>query len=159
MKISTAFPSSTLKAADIEDGDLILTVTDVQIETVGQGKDAEDKPHVYFQETEKKLVLNKTNAATIAKLYGDDTDDWRGKRIALFATEVEFAGSMTMAIRVRMRAPVSRPPQDGQRQAPQPQGARPPGAQPQRSPQRPQARSAVDPSQEEGEFTPDQIPF
>lgn len=105
MNITQAFPSSTLKAADIEDEDLILTMSHVEIKTVGQGNKAEDKPHLYFKETDKALVLNKTNAASISKLYGPDTDDWAGQKISLFSTEVDFAGTPTLAIRVRLKKP------------------------------------------------------
>ena len=40
------------------------------------------------------MVLNKTNANTIAKMHGEETDDWAGKRIILCAREVEFQGTM-----------------------------------------------------------------
>jgi hypothetical protein len=108
--INQQFPSKYLKAdTDIpDDGDLIVTIDTVQIETIGQGADQENKPVVYFRETDKGLVLNKTNAQTIKGLFGFETDDWEGKRIALFGTEVDFAGKQTLAIRVRMKAPASR---------------------------------------------------
>jgi hypothetical protein len=51
------------------------------------------------------MVLNKTNADTISRLHTPETDNWIGKRIALFATEVDFAGKQTLALRVRMKAP------------------------------------------------------
>lgn len=106
MNIDQAFPSKYLKAADVGETDLALTIKKVVIETVGQGEDAEEKPIVYFDETEKGLVLNKTNTNTIKGLYSVETDNWMGKTIAIFATEVDFAGKQTMALRVRMRAPI-----------------------------------------------------
>ncbi len=51
------------------------------------------------------MVCNKTNANTITKLYGDDTDAWIGKPITLCAREVEFQGEMVLAIRVSLKAP------------------------------------------------------
>lgn len=106
MNINNAFPSKYLKSGDITDGDMVLTISHVEMENVGQGDDAEIKPIVYFEETEKGFVLNKTNAATIAKVVGTpETDGWAGKQIALFATEVDFQGKQTLALRVRMRPP------------------------------------------------------
>ena len=106
MNINNAFPSKYLKSGDIpEDSDLALTIKSVAFETVGQGEDAETKPIIYFAETDKGLVLNKTNANAIAHLYGPETDAWTGKRISLFSTEVDFAGKMTLALRVRLKAP------------------------------------------------------
>jgi hypothetical protein len=60
---------------------------------------------LFFREEEKGLVLNKTNTTIIAKLYGDDTDDWVGKPVTLYATEVQFQGDMVDAIRVRNKPP------------------------------------------------------
>lgn len=107
MNINKTFDSKYLKAdGDIpDDGNLILTIEVVRLESVGQGDDASDKPVVYFRETDKGLVLNKTNATTITGLYGPETDDWIGKKIALFSTEVDFGGKQVLAIRVRMKKP------------------------------------------------------
>jgi hypothetical protein len=108
VNIETAFPSKYLKASiDIpEDGDLLVTIDRVSVESVGQD-DPEEKPIVYFREVEKGMILNKTNANTIAGLYGAETDGWVGKRVALYGTEVNYQGKMTLSIRVRMKAPPS----------------------------------------------------
>lgn len=106
MNINDAFPSKYLKSGDVpEDSDLPLTIKSVSVETVGQGDDAEQKPIIHFEETEKGLVLNKTNAETISRLHTPETDNWPGKRIALFSTEVDFGGKQTLALRVRMKSP------------------------------------------------------
>jgi hypothetical protein len=60
-------------------------------------RQAEEKPVVSFRETDKTFVLNKTNSNTIAGLYGNETDQWVGKQIVLFPTEVEFQGAMTLS--------------------------------------------------------------
>ena len=106
MNINNSFPSKWLKSGDVpEDTDLLLTIKAVEIETVGQGEDAEEKPVMYFNETDKGLVLNKTNAATISALYTPETDNWTGKKISLFSTEVQYGNKMTLALRVRTKAP------------------------------------------------------
>lgn len=106
MKLAEAYPSTHLAHTDIPDGeDLIVTINDAKLKTVGQGEDAEEKLVLSFSEQEKTLILNKTNATTIANLYGDETDDWSGKKIALFATEVEFKGKQVLGIRVRLKKP------------------------------------------------------
>jgi hypothetical protein len=102
MKINEAFPSKYLKASDAEDGDLVLTIVRVKMETIGQGAKAEQKPVVYFKEVEKGMVLNKTNAKMIEKIAkSDDTDDWPGIAVRVIATEVEFQGDLVMSLRVR----------------------------------------------------------
>jgi hypothetical protein len=97
-----------LKAEELDE-DMVVTIRGVKVETLGQGKDAEEKPVVYFKELPKGLALNKTNATTIKTLYGPETDDWKGQKITLWATEVDFQGKMVPAIRVRSRAPSSKP--------------------------------------------------
>ena len=108
MKIGKAFPSNYLKADDLEDRDWPVTIKRVAIESIGQGEDKQPKPIVYFEELEKGLVCNKTNATIIEKMYGDETDAWTGKRITLWPNhDVEFKGELVSAIRVRSKAPAT----------------------------------------------------
>ena len=92
-----------LKADDIPDEDLVLTIQDVNSEGVGPEK--EMKLILDFKETDKGLILNKTNAKTISDRFGKDPNAWIGKRITLYSTEVDFAGKTTLAIRVRLKNP------------------------------------------------------
>ena len=52
-------------------------------------------------ETDKGLVLNKTNAAAIAKTHGDDSDEWIGQAIELYPAVTQFNGNTVDCIRVR----------------------------------------------------------
>lgn len=111
MKISEAFPGSWLKSADLGDEDHVVTVKEVHTELLGQGTDKQLKLVVEFDELDKALVCNKTNATTITKLYGDETDDWVGKRIVLWVNnDVQFGSEVVSAIRVRPRKPGAAPP-------------------------------------------------
>lgn len=47
------------------------------------------------------LLLNKTNAATIAQLYGNVTSQWSGKLITLYPTTTSVGGAEKECIRVR----------------------------------------------------------
>ena len=112
MRISAAFPSDYLKAADLQDRTIRVTMSHIKLEQIGQGDKQETKPVLYFQGKEKGLVLNKTNANTIAAVYGDDTDNWEGAEIDLFPAMVDFQGKSVAAIRVKV------PPIQRQRAAP-----------------------------------------
>ena len=101
----TMFPSRYLKPANMGDNDLILTIVDVTIENIGMNDNKENKPIIYFKETDKPLVLNKTNAVSISHLYGDQTAGWIGKRIALYVIELSVQGVQKFGIRVRNRIP------------------------------------------------------
>jgi hypothetical protein len=100
MKITTAFPSSYIRAADLQDRNVKVVMDHVKMEDIG----SDHKPVLYFQGKEKGLVLNKTNANTISSAYGDDTDDWVGKELVLFPTVTDFQGRSVDAIRVRKPA-------------------------------------------------------
>lgn len=101
-RVSQAYPSKNLSAADLNEQDLIITITGVESQAFD---DDATKLVAYCQEVDKGFVLNKTNARTIAGMYGDDTDDWIGKRITLYPTWVDFQGKQTEAIRVRPKPP------------------------------------------------------
>lgn len=102
MNVNDAFPSKTLKAADLGNNLITVTISHVDVEAMGRGKDAETKPVVYFAGKTKGLVLNKTNAKRIVEITGSpDTDHWKGHQITLYATETEFQGETVDCIRVK----------------------------------------------------------
>ena len=100
MKINTLFPSKYLRVSDLE-GDTVVTMKSLMLEEIN----GEKKPVLHFREGGKGLVLNKVNTKTIATLWSEETDDWAGKQIILFPTEVDFRGEIVPAIRIRKQAP------------------------------------------------------
>lgn len=100
MRVGDAFPSKYLRPADLGGREREVTITRVVREKIGQD------PRIVAQlaEAPKGLVLNRTMATVIAKVYGEETDDWAGRRIVLFVTQVEFGGQSVPAIRVRIPA-------------------------------------------------------
>ena len=100
MNINDLFPSKYVKAADLKGQEVPVTIMMVQIEEVEQGK-----PHLpvaYFNGMTKGLVLNKTNATTIAATYGEETDYWAGKSIVLYPDMTNLKGEMVPCIRVKV---------------------------------------------------------
>jgi hypothetical protein len=100
MRISSAFPSKYIKAADLQDRDWSVTLKAVEMETMEQT--GEEKPVLYFVESDRGLVLNVTNATTIATKLGDDTDVWEGKSVVLYSATTSFSGRTVPCIRVRV---------------------------------------------------------
>lgn len=105
MRISEAFPSKYVSAADLKGESKIVTMTVVEMEKIGD----DTKPVLYFRGTDKGLALNKTNASKIAEIYGDDTSDWRDQQIVLFPTMTDYQGKSVEAVRVRQIMPKDRP--------------------------------------------------
>lgn len=79
-----------------------MTIDRVVIEEVeGQNGKKEDKLVVYFAESAKGMILNKTNAKRIAKLFTGETDEWKGKIVELYTEPVKAFGENHNALRVR----------------------------------------------------------
>lgn len=94
-----------MKCLDLDGKPQVFTILTVNMEMVGQGSDAEEKPIVFFDETDQGLVLNVTNANGITELLGtDETNEWKGKKICLYPTRVQFGSKMVDAIRVKEAA-------------------------------------------------------
>ncbi len=102
MDMNQAFPSKYIKAADLQNKEIPLTISHVEMENVGTVEAPDSKPVVYFKGTEKGLVLNKTNNTTIIGIHGSDSNMWCDKQITLFAMQVEFRGDMTWGVRVKL---------------------------------------------------------
>jgi hypothetical protein len=106
MRISAAFPSEYLKAADLQGRQVQVKISRIEMKDIGE----EPKPVLHFEGKDKGLVLNKTNANTISAAFGDETDEWVGEEIILYETAVEFQGRRVQGIRCRV------PPRQRQRQ-------------------------------------------
>jgi hypothetical protein len=62
---------------------------------------------MYFQRAKRGLIVNRTNWRAVADLYGDESDNWTGKRITLTSTMVDAYGKQTRAVRVRPVRPAA----------------------------------------------------
>ena len=105
MKTNDVFPSKYLKAEDL-DSELTVTIAKVTMEKMkdNSGKDIE-KPCAHFVETEKSMIVNKTNWKTLVELTGeDDSDAWTGKKITLTVIDVDAFGDVVSAIRIKKAA-------------------------------------------------------
>ena len=102
MNINDTFSSQYLRASDIKQrGSVTVTIKHCSLEDVGTPDKPEQKPVLGFEGAKKGLVLNKTNALSIAGLYGDETNNWIGKQIVLFTTVVSGPNGMTDGIRIQ----------------------------------------------------------
>ena len=101
-KLSELYPSKYLSAADLDNKEAVTEITEVTIEEFENDGQKRQKPLCHFKGSSKGLVLNKTNAITIAEIAdSDDTADWPGTRVCLYSTMVNFGSKMTEAIRIR----------------------------------------------------------
>lgn len=86
-----------MKAEDL--GGKIYTLT------MGHAKpiqfDDGNKIELEFQGAKKTLVLNKTNASTIAAMFGPDTEAWFGHKLEVYPDTTMFGDKLVPCIRVR----------------------------------------------------------
>lgn len=100
------FPSDYLAAVEFKGKDVTLTIESVVIEDLQiRGGAKEAKPIIKFAETPKKLVCNKTNADSIATMYGSEAESWLGKRITLYPTKTQCGRNTVDCIRIRETEP------------------------------------------------------
>jgi hypothetical protein len=59
------------------------------------------KPVLHFQDLPQALVLNKTNFTALSLMFGEDTKDWIGAKVALYPSRVDFKGKTMPTIKVR----------------------------------------------------------
>lgn len=105
MKLSDMFPSEYLRGIDIGNP-VIVTIKGVAAEQVRNrdNNKVEQEFVMRFSEIDKKLRLNLTMAKECAKLVNDpemDTDNWTGRRVALYRTTVKAFGQEHIVVRIR----------------------------------------------------------
>jgi hypothetical protein len=113
VNINEEFPSKYLKSADLKGKMARLQIAHVDSEEIGKDR----KLVAYFRGKERGMVLNKTNAKTIAEAFGDETDNWTGADIEVFSMKVDYQGRMVDGLRVRIPEQQPKP-----AAAPKPQG-------------------------------------
>jgi len=88
----------------------VLTIDRVQNEMV-KGQDGKDEECLvcYFVDA-KPMILNVTNCKAIAKAHDSSyIEDWAGKEVTLFTTQVSAFGTVTEAVRIEQTAPKPKP--------------------------------------------------
>jgi hypothetical protein len=97
MGASDVFKSQYLKSSDVKAKAKIATISNLEVEAVGQDK--KEKPVLYFEDDLRPMVCNKTNFETIEEAFGD-SDNWPGQKIKIFCARTTFQGKKTDGIRV-----------------------------------------------------------
>lgn len=90
-----------------------LTIKETKKEEVANTNGGKELCFVaYFSESNKPMILNKTNCKTISKLYGPFVENWIGKRITIKAETVKAFGEVVDALRVKNIMPAALKPVD-----------------------------------------------
>lgn len=108
--IDLLYPGKYVKAAEFKGRDVTVTIESIEPRHELSRTDGtnEHKPILRLKGKQKAMVLNKTNAQTIASMYGPEAMEWIGKRITLYSAKVRAFGKMHDAIRIRDEAPAAK---------------------------------------------------
>jgi hypothetical protein len=103
------YDSNYLYSFDLKGRDVTVTIASVQGAKL-RGADGKEqrKLVLFFKESKDKRGLAVPKSAVgkvIAGMYGNDIEDWVGKRVTLFPTQCEAFGKTVDCIRVRPKVP------------------------------------------------------
>ena len=85
---------------------LTVTIKSVSKQIVKGSDGKEQECTVAIIEGQKPMILNKTNCKIISKIYGTPyIEDWTGKKITLYATQVKAFGDVVDALRIKAEKP------------------------------------------------------
>lgn len=97
------FVSEHLQATEFNGRVPTFTIARIEIRNLPSLKvegEEQSKGVIYFKEFPRGWVTNRTNGECLAKMFGDETDGWIGKRVTLRAEEVQVGRRKDMGIRV-----------------------------------------------------------
>lgn len=114
--------SKFLKKEDCGRGVLVTIQDCQQVNVAKEGAEPELKWCLYFEETEKPMVLNSTNAQIIAKVCNSEhTEQWVGHKVVLYEDpNISFGGKIVGGIRARAPKPAATTQAPAPAQAPKP---------------------------------------
>lgn len=92
------FPSKHLKATDLNNKEVRVTIARVEREKLGEDM----RPVLYFKGKEKGVALNKGNTTTLVEAFGRNANDWFGHDVILLSVWTDYQGKPVQGIRIRV---------------------------------------------------------
>jgi hypothetical protein len=96
MKFDQAFRGNFMKATDLGGKAHRYKIKSIGQEEVG----GDNKVVMRFDEDDRALVLNKTNASILRDIWGEELDDWVGNPVLLKPDKTDFQGKRVDCIRL-----------------------------------------------------------
>jgi len=95
-----------LAAEMLEGREYVLTIASVAQEEFYARERGEKvtKPVLHFRETDKGLVLTRTNRRRLMRLFGNDQSACIGQKITLYTERISAFGQTIEVIRIKMNA-------------------------------------------------------
>lgn len=98
-KVSEMIQSKFLRKEDFDE-DRVMTIRTVKLEDM-PGDDGQQKWVLYFREEAKGMALNVTTIRVLENAFGDDSDEWMGKKVKVYVDpNVSFGGKVVGGLRL-----------------------------------------------------------
>lgn len=103
MNIKDLKDSKYLKKEDVGNGALFTISGGTMANVALEGQPKDERFCLHFEEVEKPLILNSTNALIMSAIFGSqETDDWIGQRVVLYSDpNISYQGKLVGGIRAR----------------------------------------------------------
>jgi len=97
-KVSQVYASPWLRAVDLQGRTIKVTIARAGVDLIPQNDGSkQERIIVDFLGKQKRLILNKTQAAALAGIAGDDTEQWNGIEVYL-APQPTNNGKLTIGL-------------------------------------------------------------
>ncbi len=124
MNVKDLISGKYLSAKDMVGQRVLATLDICQIEEFENKNTGgtDSRPVVYFEDLDQGMVLNKTNLKVLAREFGEETAQWKGKRVLVTTHKVKTpAGAEVDGLRIEPWAePVAAAPRSARRGTPAP---------------------------------------
>jgi hypothetical protein len=101
MKVRDMIVNKFLAKSDFDE-DQICTIRGLKQENVGKEDSPELRWTLYFTEHKKAMVLNVTSIRVLEAAFGDESDNWKGKKVTVYVDpNVSFQGRVVGGLRLR----------------------------------------------------------
>lgn len=98
-KVSEMIQSKFLRKEDFDE-DRVLSIRGVKLEDM-PGDSGDQKWVLYFREEAKGMALNVTTIRVLENAFGDDSDQWVGKKVKVYVDpNVSFGGKVVGGLRL-----------------------------------------------------------
>ena len=105
MKANEFCPPPHMETADLEGEEQTFTIKSLGFEKVGENE--ETCGVITFEEFPRGMVINRGKLKAITAMYGDETDDWIGKKVTFYPAQTLYKGKMTPCMMVKEETPAN----------------------------------------------------
>jgi hypothetical protein len=103
-RVSDVYSGEYVTAAQLQGRRATAQIVQVETEPVGQEQQLKlvlTLKNADGRMWPKRVVLNKTNSLILASAYGDETNDWAGRNIEIWAEPVQFQGRIVQGVKIQ----------------------------------------------------------